>query len=164
MIRFSKILFINPAKIWISGIACSYDNIIKISNIFECNWIALTIDSLLEKSPLFAFIKAHGLKYFVKQHLNDYMEISVVVPYGLFADILEKAISEDPENIFISNIIDPTNWDEQLQRPYEELVVTGISNVLICISLDENAMLISVNNALLPSQEVYKKIRALRFE
>lgn len=154
----------NPAKIWISGIECSYDNIIKISDIFECKWISLSIDSLLEESPLLTFIKDQGLKYFIKQRLTNHMEISVVVPYSLFADILEKAINEDPENIFISNIIDPTNWDEQLQRPYEELVVTGITNVFICISLDENTLVISVNKSLLPSQEVYKKIRALRFE
>lgn len=164
MIRFSKILFTNPAKIWLSGIECSYDNLIKIANIFECKWIALTIDSLPKKSRLLKFVKEQGLDYIVKQHSTNYMEASVVVPYNLFNYVLEIAICEDPENIFIFNLLDPTNWNEQLQRPYEELVATGYTDVFISISLNENALLISVNKSLLQSREVYKKIRALRFE
>lgn len=163
MIRFSKILFMNPAQIWVSGIECSYDNIIKISNIFECKWIALTIDSLPERSQFLTFIKTQGLKYLVKQQLN-YTEISVAVPHVLFTDVLKKAISEDFENIWIYNLLDPTSWNEQLWHPYEKLVITGITDVVICISTDENVLSVFFNKFLLPAKEVYKKIKALRFE
>jgi hypothetical protein len=82
----------------------------------------------------------------------------------LFEGILEKAISEDPENIFVFNLLDSTNWDIQLQHSFEELVATGITNLFISISLDENALLISVNKFLIQPQELYRKIKALRFD
>lgn len=164
MIRFSKILFTNPAQIWISGIECGYNNIIKITDIFKCKMIALTITSLPIRSKLITFINEQGLNYFVKQQSTNYIEISVVIPYNLFSCVLKMAICEEPENIFILNLSDMTEWNEDLQRPYEELLVKGIANVFISISLDENALLISINNFLLQSREIYKEIRALQLE
>lgn len=164
MIRFSKVLILNPAKIWISGVKCSYDNIIKIANIFDWKWIALTIDSVTEESPLLKFVKKQKLKYSVKQRSTNYIEISAVVPHDLFNCILEEAISEGPENIFVFNLLDSTNWDIHLQRSFEDLVATDIANAFISISLDENALLISVNKSLIQPQKLYRKIKALRFD
>lgn len=164
MIRFSKILFLNQAKIWISGVKCNYANVIKIANIFDWKWIALTIDSVTEESPLLRFVKNQKLKYSVKQRSTNYIEISVVVPHDLFSCILKEAISEDPENIFAFNLLDATNWDIHLQCSFEELVATGITNAFISISLDENALLISVNKSLIQPQKLYRKIKALRFD
>ena len=164
MIRFSKILFLNPAKIWISGVKCSCDNIIKIVNIFDWKWIALTIDSVTEESPLLKFAKKQKLKYSVKKRSTNFIELSVVVPHDLFNCFLEEAISEDPENIFVFNLLDSTNWDIHLQRSFEELVASGITNAFISISLDENALLISVNKSLIQPQKLYRKIKALRFD
>lgn len=164
MIRFSKILFLNPARIGISGVKCSYDNIIKIANIFDWKCIVLTIDSVTEESPLLKFIKNHKLKYSVKKRSTNYMEISVVVPHDLFNCVLEEAISEDPENIFVFNLLDCTNWDIHLQCSFEDLVATGITNAFISISLDENALLISVNKFLIQPQKLYRKIKTLRFD
>lgn len=164
MIRFSKILFLNLAKIWISGVKCSYDNIIKIANIFDWKWIALTIDSVTEESPLLKFVKNQKLKYSVKQRSTNYIEISVVVPHDLFECILEEAISEDPENIFVFNLLDSTNWDINLQLSFEELVAAGIANAFISVSLDENALLISVDKFSIQPQKLYKKIKSLRFD
>lgn len=164
MVRISKNILLNPAQIWVSGIKCNLKNIAKIANIFDCKWIAVTIDSLTKDSSLLSLIKNQGLKYFLKQHAPNYMEVSVAIPYSLFEDIIEKAICENPENIFVFNLIDPTNWDIHLQRSFEELVATGITNMFLSISLDENALLISVNKSLIEPQELYKKIKALRFD
>lgn len=162
MIRFSKNFFMNPAKIWISGIKCSYDNMIKIADVFDCKWISLTIDSVTEESSLLKLIKDQKFEYSVRQHSTNYMEISVMMPYDSFKYVLKKAISEDPENIFMFNLLELTNWNEQLQHPFEELVATGITNAFISVSLDENALLISVNKFLLSLRDVYKKIKELR--
>lgn len=164
MIKISKSLLLNPAQIWVSGIKCNFKNIAKIVNVLDCKWIVVTIDSLTKDSSLLALVKKQGLKYFLKQHAANYIEVSVVIPYSLFEGILEKAISEDPENIFVFNLLDPTNWDIQLQHSFEELVATGITNLFISISLDENALLISVNKFLIQPQELYRKIKALRFD
>lgn len=164
MIRFSKILFTNPAHICVSGIKCSHDNIIKMVNIFDHKYILLTVDSVTEESSLLTFIKSQSVKYSVKQHTAEYMEISVVVPCDLFSLILEKAILEDPENIFIFNLLDPLSWNRQLHCSFEKLVATGTTDMFISISLDENALSISLNKSLLRPREVYRKIRALRFE
>lgn len=164
MIKISKSLLLNPAQIWISGIKCNFKNIAKIVNVLDCKWIVVTIDSLTKDSSLLALVKKQGLKYFLKQHSANYIEASVVIPYSLFEGILEKAISEDPENIFVFNLLDPTNWDIQLQHSFEELVATGITNLFISISLDENALLISINKFLIQPQELYRKIKALRFD
>ena len=164
MIKISKSLLLNPAQIWVSGIKCNFENIAKIVNVLDCKLIVVTIDSLTKDSSLLALVKKQGLKYFLKQHFANYIEVSVVIPYSLFEGILKKAISEDPENIFVFNLLDSTNWDIQLQHSFEELVATGITNLFISISLDENALLISVNKFLIQPQELYRKIKALRFD
>lgn len=164
MIKFSKNLFLNPAEIRISGIRCSLNNIVKIATIFDCKWIVVTIDSVREGSSLLTLMKDQGLKYFARPRSADYVEISAVIPYPLFEDFLDKAIKEDPENIFVFNLLDSANSVMYLQRSFEELVATGITDVFISISLDENALLICVNKSLLPPQEVFKKIKALRFD
>ena len=164
MIKISKNLLLNPAQIWVSGIKCNFKNIAKIINVLDCKWIVVTIDSLTKDSSLLALVKKQGLKYFLKQHSDNYIEVSVAIPYSLFEGILEKAISEDPENIFVFNLIDSTNLETQLQYSFEELVATGITNLFISISLDENALLFSVNKFLIQPQELYRKIKALRFD
>lgn len=163
MIRFSKCLFLNPAKIWISGLKCNCDNIMKIVDIFGSRWLTVAIDSVTEGSSLLTLIKEQRLEYFAKHHSTK-CEVSIRVPYALFEDILEKAIKEDPENIFVFNLLDPVNWDVHWQRPFEDLVSAGITDMSMSISLDENALLISVNKSILPPQEIYSKMKALRFD
>ncbi len=164
MISFTKSFLTNLSCMWISGVKCSYDNIIRISNIFNYKWIAITIDSIKEKSLLMTSIKTQGLEYLVKQHENDYAEISAVIPFALFDDILKRAICEYPENIFVLFLLDPTSWNIHTQCSFAELVATGIVNAYISISLDENAILISVNKRFHSPQEIYRKIKALRFD
>lgn len=164
MIRFSKNLFLNPARIWIDNVKCSYDNIIKIVSIFEWKWIVLTVDSVTEESSLLKFVKNQKLEYFVKHSSTDYIEISVMVPHDLFDCILEKAISEDPENIFVFNLLDPASSVICLQRSFEELVTKGITDVFISISLDENALLICMNKSLILPRELFKRLKALCFD
>lgn len=164
MVRISKNILFNPAQIWLSGIKCTFRNIAKIANIFDCKWVSVTVDSLTKDSPLLTLIKNQGLKYFLKQHSSNYMEVSVVIPYSLFEDIIEKVIRENPENIFVVNLIDPKNRDIHFHHSFEELVATGITNMFLSISLDEKALLISVNKFLIEPQELYRKIKALRLD
>ena len=49
-------------------------------------------------------------------------EISAVVLYLLFKDFLDKAIKENPENIFVFNLLDPASSVICLQRSFEEKV------------------------------------------
>ena len=164
MIKISKSLLLNPAQIRVSGIKCNFKNIAKLVNVLECKWIAVTIDSLTKDSSLLALVKKQGLKYFLKQHPANYIEVSVVIPYSLFESFLEIAISEDAENIFVIDLLDHTNWDFKLQHSFEELVATGSANFFISISLDENALLISANKLMVQPQELYRKIKALQFD
>lgn len=124
----------------------------------------MTIDSLSNDCLLLAYIKNQGLKFFVKQHATNHYEVTVVLPNSLFESVLEKAISEDPENIFMISLLDPTNEDIYLQHSFEQLVTTGIANVFISISFDENAVFISANKALTQPQKLYRRIKALRFD
>lgn len=164
LIKISKNFLFNPARIWVSGIKCNFKNIAKITSVLDCKSVVVTIDSLTKDSSLLSLVMNQGLRYFLKQHSANYIEVSVVIPYSLFEDILEKAISENPENIFVFNLLDPTNWDIHLQHPFEDLFATGITNVFISISLDENALLISVSKSSLQPKALYQKIKALRFD
>lgn len=164
MIRFSKNFLFNPAEILIFGLNCDFNNISKIFNIFNCKWIVVTIDSIIEGSLLLTLIEEQGLKYFIKSRLAGYMEISVVIPYHLFEDFLNKAINEDPENIFVYNLLDYKNSVMCLQHSHEKLVTTGVIDVFISISLDKGALLISMNKYLIPPRGVYKKLKSLRFD
>lgn len=166
MIRFAKCLFTNPAEISISGIRCSYDNLIKIASIFHREWILVTVDALTEESPFLSFIKDQGLKYVVKKHATKYtkyIEVSLMTSYGLLEDVLENAIKEDPENIFVLFLLNPANWETLLQRSFIKLVAEGVADVFLSVAFDENTLSIVVNKALLPPKEVYGKMKALQF-
>ena len=101
VIKFTKNLLFNPAEICISGIRCNFNNIAKISTIFDFKWTEVTIDSVKEGSSLLEFVKVQGLKYFIRHHSSGNIEMSVVVPCHLFEVFLDKAIKENPENIFM---------------------------------------------------------------
>lgn len=164
MIKISKSTLFNPAKIWISGIECSFKNIIKVTNMIDYKWVVVTIDSLEKDSALLKVIKEQGLKFSLDKQSADYIEISVAVPHVLFETILEKAISEDPENIFIFNLLIPTNNNIYSQHSGEELIAIGITDTFISIALDKNSLLISVNKSFIEPQGLYKKIKALQFD
>lgn len=51
-----------------------------------------------------------------------------------------------------------------LQYSFEELIIKGIADVCISISLDKNAMMIYMSKFLIPIREVFKKIKALRLD
>lgn len=122
MIKFTKNLLLNPAVIRISGIRCSFNNIVKISSVFDFKWIVVTIDSVTEGSSLLEFVKDQELKYFASPRSSGYAEISAVVPCPLFEDFLDKAIKENPENIFVFNLLDPASSVICLQQSFEEKV------------------------------------------
>ena len=164
MIKFTKNLLLNPAEIRISDIRFSFDNIVKISAVFDFKWIAVTIDSVAEGSSLLEFVKDQGLKYFAISRSSGNAEISAVVPYPLFEEFLDNAIKENPENIFIFNFLEPVGSGICLQRSFEELVATGIIDVFISIALDENALLICVNRSLVIPQEVFGRLNGLCFD
>ena len=124
----------------------------------------MTIDSLANDCFLLTYIKNLGLKYYVRQHVKDQNEVSVVLPNSLIKTILEKAISEDTENIFMIDIHGQTKVDDFSLRSFESLVTTGIASVFISISFDENALFISVNKTLTQPHMLYRRIKALRFD
>ena len=103
MIKFSKMFFTNPAKIWISNIKCSFNNVVKIIKVFNCEWMTMTIDSIAEGSALLTFVKKHNLEYAERHLSNCNIELSVLLPHTLLKEFLEKAFNEEPENIFIYN-------------------------------------------------------------
>lgn len=164
MIKFSTNLLLNPAEIRISGIKCSFNNIVKISTVFEFKWIVVTIDSVKKGSSFLTLVKDQGLKSFERPRSAGYVEISAVVPYLLFEDFLDKAMKENPENIFVFNLLDPASSVICLQRSFEELVTKGITDVFISISLDENALLICMNKSLILPRELFKRLKALCFD
>ena len=79
--HFSKILFMNPAEIRISGISCSFKNIAKIFTVFALKWTVVLIDSVTEESSLRVFVKDQGLEYFERSSSAGSVELSAVVPY-----------------------------------------------------------------------------------
>lgn len=118
MIKFTKNLLFNPAEICITGIRCNFNNIAKISTIFDFKWTEVTIDSVKEGSSLLEFVKVQGLKYFIRHHSSGNIEMSVVGPCHLFEVFLDKAIKENPENIFMLNLLEPAG-NVCLQQPFE---------------------------------------------
>ena len=90
MIRFSKNFLTNPAQIWIYGIQCSPDNIIKISHVFMNKWIIVTIDSVTEESSLLKYIKDQGINYVVKQHSYNNIELSIAILYDMLETVLKN--------------------------------------------------------------------------
>lgn len=161
MMHFSKILFLNSTEIRISGIPCSFKNIAKIFTVFALKWIVATIDSVTEESSLRTFVKDQGLECFERSSSAGSVEVSAVVPYPFFADFFDKAIQENPENIFVVNLLAPASDVLCSRRPFEELVKQGIADVSISILLDENAVLICMNKSLMLPRELFKRLKAL---
>lgn len=161
MIKYTRNFLFNPAQLQVSNIIGDYDNIQRIVKVFNCKLLVMTIDSVSKESELIGLAEKQQLQYFTKPYDNDYTELSIVVPYASFGDFLKKAISEEPENIIIFDLLDPTTVGEQLQLPHKELVIGGNTDVSITIALDENAMMIYMNKSLIRPQEVYKKIKLL---
>lgn len=163
MIRFSKNFLTNPAQIWIYGIQCNPDNIIKIADSFKNKWMIVTIDSVTEESSLLKFVKDQGINYAVKQHPDNNIELSIAILYDMLEAVLKKADCENSEYIFIFDLPNLTNWSEYLPYSFEELVSTGVANMFLSVDLDENAMLLTLDKHVLSPQELYRRIKRLQF-
>ena len=164
MIRYGKIFFLNPAEIWISDMKCNLSYIVKIINVFDCKWILMTIDSVTGDSSFLTAIKNQGVRYIASPLGSNHFEISVVLQYTLFENVLDKAMNENPENIFVYSLLELKECNMCLQYSFEELIIKGIADVCISISLDKNAMMIYMSKFLIPIREVFKKIKALRLD
>ena len=164
MINFSKNFVFNPAEIRIFNIKCNFNNIAKISTALDFKNLFVTIDSVTAECSLLTLIKDQRLRYFEKLRSNDCVEISAIVPCSLFDAFLNQAIKENPENIFIFNLIDSTSSGMCLLSPFQKLVAKGIADVFVSISLDENAMLICMNKSLISPRSFFKKLKALCFD
>ena len=163
MIKITKQLLLNPASIWISGVKCSVSNIVKVSSILDWEWILLTLTSLPKESILPEFFSDHGLKYHIEQ-LSDNIEIHTVIPYSLLEKVLEKAISEDPEDIVMVGMHGAPRVKMPQRPSYEELVTSGVIAAYISVSMDENAMLICANKSLMQTRNLYKNIKTIRLD
>lgn len=164
MISFSKMLFFKLSQIRISGIDCNYSNLSKIIDVFDMEHIIITIDSVTEESMLLKYVREQPFEYYLNKTSNGYMEVSIVTSKAIFNTVLEISLNEDPENVFLSNLIDHDNHKYQFRYPQEEIVSKGITDMTISISLDENEILIYLNKELLHPKTIYKKLKALSFE
>lgn len=162
MIRRSKIWFKNWTEVCISGIRCNFNNIIKVIGLFQSNCAVITIDSVESKCPFLAFVKEQKLEYVCSPSTADCVEISIKVPPSMINSVLEEAINEEPENIFMFDVDDLTNWKEKIHCPSEVLIDKDISSFIIVIAGDEDVISISANNSLF--QEIYKKVKALNYK
>ena len=145
----------------ITGVRCDIYNVVNIVDIFDLQCVAMTIDSVAEGSSFLKFVEKSGFKYLVRTSSPHNAEITVVLPYSSFARFLDKAMNEQPENIFLCNLLDCNSSVVGLQCSYEELVIKQIADVCISVSLDENTILIRMNRFLLPTRDVLKKIKSL---
>lgn len=164
MIKFSKMFFTNPAKIWISNIKCSFNNVVKIIKVFNCEWMTMTTDSIAEGSALLTFVKKHNLEYAERHLSNCNIELSVLLPHTLLKEFLEKAFNEEPENIFIYNSFHMNCNMACTRHSLEELTATGATDACISIALDEDAILICMNKSRYSSKDVFQAIKSLHFE
>lgn len=84
--------------------------------------------------------------------------------YTMLEDFLEIAINEEPENLCVFNLLAPENSSMCSRLAFEELMSAGIADVFISFSLDEKALLISMNRDLLQPYDIFMKLKALHFE
>lgn len=164
MIRFSKMCFKTWILVLVKGIKCNFINVAKVTSIFKFNYAVITIDSLPLESSFVAFIEERGLECIISRNTTEYAEVSVKVPCNLVNFVLEEAIMEDPENIFMFNLINLTNWREQSSCYHEVLISRGVSDVFIGIARDENVLSVCVSKGLFSPDELYRKIKAINYK
>ena len=103
-----KNLITEPPSVTIYGVECSAENLLKVLGVFDCGHVLVTVDSVAAESTIIASGEG-GVPCFVKPSAGNRAELSAVVPCGMARAFLEKAIAEEPENIFVFVLPDPAN-------------------------------------------------------
>ena len=160
MIKYSKILFTNPAHITISGIEICYENLFKIINIFNLKQAVVEIDSLSANAPLLAYIEGQGLCCNRTTIKNKSVEICVRVQGSLLNQFLRLAIEEDPEYIFIYDLCEDEDLFNPRQYSLEHFVECGIISVLVAVAFDKNTVEVSMNKFQRSPKESIKLLKA----
>ena len=160
MIKYSKILFTNPAHITISGIEICYENLFKIINIFNLKQAVVEIDSLSADARLLAYIVEQGLCCNRTTISNDSVEICVRVQGSLLNQFLRLAIEEGPEYIFIYDLCEDEGLFNPRHHSLEHFVECGIISVLVAVAFDKSTVEVSMNKFQRSPKEIIKMLRA----
>lgn len=165
MTKISKFLLFNPISILIKDIDCNFENIVKVINIFEFKHIVMRIIFLQKDSALMVFIKNKELKFITKQCSDNYVVLSVIVPYSLLNNVLKMAINEKADDICIFNLFDLTTWDiYQHNTSINYLVSKGVIDVALFVAFDARTLIINANKSLVRPKEMYEKVKEICFD
>jgi len=160
-IKISKIILQRNVDITIDGINCTFENIKKVIDIFNIKHIILTIDSLSKSSSVFLVLNDLGLNYILSSNNSEIVEATVLVPSELIYLVLEEAIKEDPENLFISNLIDIEIWKDLFTESPQTLLESGYSDLTVIVSRDRQSIFLSFIKTRYNFNDVLNKIKEI---
>lgn len=163
MPKISKMYSPNWTQVYMSNTDCDYNNITRVIELFNFTHVVISIDSVSSDSEIFKLSDELGLERIINPTSEESFELSVSVPMDLLNRILEKAIAEDPENIFITHAVDPMVWKQHVRIHPSTLLSKSITDVFIGVERDKQIISISTAKDIYTPRDLIKALKA-KFE
>lgn len=164
MIRFQRLHLWQWSQIIISGIRCTSVNIRKIVDALNFDYVGINIYTLPLKSTFLSYLVEKKIDFVSSKKSEEVIDVSLKVHRDLIDFILNQLEDRDPEIIMIYNLKECSDWKGQINIDLETLISTEIIDIGICITCDENTILVMAHNNTYNVKELYKKLKAFNYE
>lgn len=158
-IHLNKFSFNGISEINIQGIDCTYENVNATLKAFNFNQTLITVDSIENNSNFLLLLKSLNLKFTCSVMNANTKEISAIIPYKLLKDVIEEAIQNDPENIFITNIKKPIDIRMLPEMSPICTIKNGFSDVIVVIARDKHVIHFTFDSKVYSNKEVSNRLK-----
>lgn len=160
-IHSNRFAFNGIGEIDIQGIDCTYGNVKAALKALDFNQTLITVDSIDNNSSFLHLLESLSLKFTCSVINANAEEISAIIPFKLLEDVLEAAIQNDPENIFITNIKKPIDIRMISKVSPIYTIKNGFSDVIMFIARDKHIIHFIFDSKKYSHKEVSNKLRSL---
>ena len=158
-IHSNKFAFNGISEINIQEIDCTYENVNAVLKAFNFDQTLITVDSIENNSNFLLFLESLNLKFTCSVMNANTKEISVIIPFKLLEDVIEGAIQNNPENIFITNIKKTIDIRLLLETSPICTIKNGFSDVIVVIARDKNVIHFTFDSKEYSNKEVSNRIK-----
>ncbi|MGI6745878.1 MAG: hypothetical protein ACOX45_07040 [Acutalibacteraceae bacterium] len=166
-VKIKKYAYKKIASIFIRRIDCTAQNILKLISVFEFHNILVIIDTEDDLSSLFLELKEMEINHTTAINANNssYTNVSLLSNPDKCKKIITDAFKYTPEDIFLVNVNDESQWKQYLQnKTYFQggkLVENNGSDLCISVDIDEFEIGITLNTQVYDASVIVSKIKEL---
>ena len=166
-VKITKYIYKEYADIVISRVDCNEENIIRLFNIFQFQYLYVIIDSVNIESSIFNYFKKLNVRYTTAFLLNNEsdVEVAFMIEPDILINIISNLRTDKPDGLFLVNVENQQQWEQFLYNTKynngRKLVKNRLSDICISVMFDKYDITITFNTTKYDVDKVTAQLKQL---